>query len=715
MAKAIGIDLGTTNSASCWFDGKVARVLLNPHNEQLTPSVVCCEKFEDDEEPAFHIGRPAVNQARLFPKDTIYSIKRIIGRSFSDENVQRMIELVNYDIEETKEPVAGLAAVVMGGERYLPEDIAAMVLNEIKRYSETALGEPVTHAVVTVPAYFGEPERAATREAGRKAGLVVKTLLPEPTAAALAFGTESPSKDGCFVLVFDLGGGTFDVSILSVVEQDYNVMEVHGDHFLGGDDFDEEIVKLILRHVQEKHDADLSKDLRFRILAKHEAEKAKKALSGSDTVSIIIPEAARLEGKEINVKMRLTRDQFEERIQPYVDRCKMLVNEALSRQNLTPDDITYVLLVGGATAVPAVHRAIERMFGREKVRRDVNPMECVAIGAGILAAKMKGIECPACKTIADESLETCPNCNEPLSVARSALEGIAVTDITTNHFGVQAVHGSDPHAFRIAVPKGTEIPMRESGRITLVTTEDGQRLIRVPVFEGTGSSVLQNARIGVIEYDLPDGLPINHPVNISMHLDRQSIVTVTIDVEGFGWSKEQTLKRELTDETPDEEAPLIDEEEDEEDEAERMLAILETYLERGRRFLLEYDKILSDAQKRRLQNAIETAQEIFDAEQGAKAKEAAINIDHLLTRCGVASLLEQAQLAAHATDEATGKEILGAAEDIKRHAEARNQAMVQKLSMPLASMIKRVYRSQQEVERIGAADRFGGLLRDQQE
>jgi hypothetical protein len=200
-----------------------------------------------------------------------------------------------------------------------------------------------------------------------------------------------------------------------------------------------------------------------------------------------------------------------------------------------------------------------------------------------------------------------------------------------------------------------------------------------------------------------------------MHLDRQSIVTVTIEVEGFGWSTERSLKRDLTDETPGEEEPLIDEEEDEEDESERMLAILETYLERGRRFLLEYDKILSDAQKRRLQNAIETAQEVFDAEQGAKAKEAAINIDHLLARCGVASLLEQAQLAAHATDEATGKEILGAAEDIKRHAEARNQAMVQKLSMPLASMIKRVYRSQQEVERIGAADRFGGLLRDQQE
>ena len=247
MHRAIGIDLGTTNSVACIFDGGSPRILLNPHHEELTPSVVLLEKLDDDDPGTVLVGRPAVNQAKLFPDDTIFSIKRLMGRPFSHENVQKMKERANYRIVESAEPVSGLAAVMLGGECRLPEDISAEVLREIKKYSELALGGEVTHAVITLPAYFGEPERAATREAGRKAGFVVKCLLPEPTAAALAFGAKAQTDKGNFILVFDLGGGTFDISIISVVGQDYNVIEVAGDHFLGGDDFDGKIVDMILR------------------------------------------------------------------------------------------------------------------------------------------------------------------------------------------------------------------------------------------------------------------------------------------------------------------------------------------------------------------------------------------------------------------------------------------------------------------------------------
>ena len=709
MAKAIGIDLGTTNSVSCRFEDDTPRILMNPHNEELTPSVVCCEKLDDDDEGYISIGRSAANQARLFPDDTIYSVKRIIGRSFNDPNVAKMRKLVRFKIVESTEPVAGLAAVKMGGKEYLPEDISAMLLADIKKYSQTAIGDEITHAVITVPAYFGEPEKAATREAGKKAGLVVKTLLPEPTAAALAFGVEADVEKDGFLLVFDLGGGTFDISIISIVGQDYNVMDVHGDHFLGGDDFDNEIVKMILRHIKEKHDTDLTEDSRFRIIAKSEAEKAKKALSAAGSASVLIPEAARIEGKNISVRMKITRAEFQQAIQPYVDRCKKLVDEVLNQQSLKANDIDAVLLVGGSTAIPLVYQAMETIFGKQKVRRDVNPMHCVAIGAGILAERMKGIECPnsECRETCDESLSACPKCNTSLAVARSVLKDMDVTDITTNHFGVQAVRGSDPHTFKVLAEKGTEIPMAESKETTLFTTEENQDLIKVPVFEGMGSSVLQNSRIGVIEYTLPKGLPINHPIHITLQLDRQSIVTVTIKVEGFDWSHEQSLKRELA---AEEKVDLHIDDEGEVGEEERMLAILESYIERAQRFQGEYDGILTTAQKSRLERAIVQGQTVLEDDHGAGAKQVVIEIDGLLSRCGTASLIDQAHIAAHSADGETSTELTNTADELRKHADAGNTAAVQKLSNPLASMIRQVYKKDQEIERIGSADKFGGLL-----
>lgn len=717
MAKAIGIDLGTTNSVAAVFDGSTPKVLLNTQNEKLTPSVVSAESFEGEDEMEIFVGRTAASQAKLYPKDTIFSIKRLMGRPFSNEKVQQWREKVSFEIQESSEPVAGLATVMMGGQAYLPEDVSALILKEVKSYSETALGTEVTHAVVTVPAYFKEPERAATREAGKKAGLIVKTLLPEPTAAAIAFGTETHSE-GSFVLVFDLGGGTFDISILSMVGDDYNVMAVHGDHFLGGDDFDELLVELILEHVLEEHSVDLSGDRRFRIIAKAEAEAAKKSLSSptADSARINIPEAARVGDKVVNVKMKITRQEFENAIASLVDRCKELVHEALDGENLTPDLISDVLLVGGSTWVPLVRRSVEDIFGKEKVRYGVNPMYCVALGAAILAQRMQGIECPKCKQICDESLTQCSKCGESLAAARAVHEGMTVTEITTNQFGVQVVSGTDVYHFKPLVDKGQRLPLDKPGEETLYIADEGQERIRVPVYEGLGSNVTQNTRIGVIDYELPFDLPKNQPVHIKLWLDRQSIVTVTVEVDGYDFKEEQSLKRELIEQTAtddfEDEQPLFDEDEDEGDEQEKQLAILEVYLGRGRQFAADYEHVLTPAQKRRLNQAMTRAQEILDNETADAAMDATMNIDRLMMRCGTASLIDQAHLAADSADMETASQLHQAADELKRLAKRGEAGNVAEASAPLASLIRQVHRKAKGIDKIDAATTYGGLLRD---
>lgn len=715
MTQAIGIDLGTTNSVGCVVQNDQPRVILNTFHEELTPSVVQYEQFDEEDEGIIQVGRPAFNQAKLFPEDTIFSIKRIIGRKFGAENVEKLRELANYEIMESEEPVKGLAAVRMGGKTYLPEDISGMILSNVAKYCGDHLRSDVTHAVITVPAYFGEPEKAATREAGCKAGLVVKTLLPEPTAAALAYGVEAKTE-GSFLLVYDLGGGTFDISIISIVEQNYNVMAVHGDHFLGGDDFDEKIVEKILAHVEDKHGEDLSDNTPFRIVAKREAENAKKILSNAETASILIPEAAEVGDKKINIRMRITREEFEDSIRDLVSRSIDLTREALNSQSLSAEDIDTVLLVGGSTAVPLVRQEIENLFGPDKVRHDVNPMHCVAMGAAIMADRMKGIECPECKEVCDESASQCSNCGASLSAARAALENMEVTEITTNHFGIQAVSGDDPHAFTVLVEKGTEIPMAESRSATLYTTEEDQDRIRLPVYEGLGSSVLQNSRIGVMECDLPVGLPKNHPVDISLKVDRQSIVSVNVAVDEYAFYEEDQLKRELQEEAlppeEEEEESLLPDDDEEVDEAEKMLAILDNFVQRTQHFRDEYREILTDAQDQRLEKAIGEAQDCLDTYDGEHAQRHIITLQQLTMRCGTASVLDQAQIAAGATDEDTADQIQTAARQLRSAAESGDQGRAREITRQLTPVLRSVFARERNVDEIDTAGKFDHLLRD---
>ena len=714
MGKAIGIDLGTTNSVACYFDGHQTRVLLNSHHEELTPSVVGYESF-DEGDGELRVGRDAVNQARLYPQDTIFSVKRLMGRRFADERVQRWRQKVSYPILETTEPDKGLAAVMMGRKQYLPEEVSALLLREIKRYSEAALGAEVSHAVITVPAYFGEPERAATRAAGLRAGLVVKSLLPEPTAAAIAFGhVPQGGDDGQVLLVYDLGGGTFDISIISLVESDYNVMRIGGDQFLGGDDFDAEIVAMILRHVRDKYSVDLSADGRFLVVAKAAAEAAKKSLSspGTEYASIILPEAARAGGKDINVKMKVTRQEFEDAIRPRVEHSRKLVLETLADQGLTPELVSDVLLVGGSTAVPLVQRTLAEVFGESKIRRRVNPMHCVAVGAAILAQRMRGIACPRCEAVCDEALAACPRpeCGASLAAARAVLEGMEVSDITANNFGIQAVAGTDSLAFTVLVPKSERLPMQEPKRKTFYTTEDGQSHIRVPVYEGLGETVTQNTYIGVIEYDLPRELPRGHPIHVEFRLDRQSIVNVTIEVEGLGHRREETLRRGAAPPPDPDEGPLIEDDGEEIDERQKLLANLEVRVTWAGHFLKAYDRILTPPQKARLNQAVGEAQQVLDAEDVDTADRAWRNLEALMSTCGTAFVIEHARLTARAVDEDTAARLNQLADELQGYAEKGDVAAVNRLRDPLAGLIRQAHQKLDTIKDIGDEVSYGGLL-----
>lgn len=706
MGIAIGIDLGTTNSVACYYDGNnQPRVLLNANHEELTPSVVSYQAFdEDDDDAELVVGRPAVNGAKMYHQNTIYSIKRLMGRRFDDKNVQKWKKRINYTIAESQEPEPGLATVMMGGKQYLPEEISAMILSSIKKYSETALGEEVTHAVITIPAYFGEPERRATKEAGKKAGLVVKTLVAEPTAAALAFGNQLQPEEGRFILVFDLGGGTFDISIISQVDNDYNVMEIHGDKFLGGDDFDEEIVKMLLKHIQEKYEVDLSQDSRFHIVAKGEAEAAKKSLSSSDTVSIVVPEAAKANDKPINLKLKISRQEFERAIKPLVQRCKSLVYEAIEQQSLTPDLISDVLLVGGSTAVPLVYQTIESIFGKEKIRREVNPMHCVAMGAAILAHSMKGIECPECQTLCDESETTCHNCGASLAVAQSITDTIELTDITANHFGIEVFSEEKGNTFSVIIERGEVLPMSEPKWKNYYTTEQGQSHLSIPVYEGaSNTNIEKNTKIGTIEYPLPEGLPKKHPVQVGLKLDRQSIVKVTIQVDGKDWGKDEELKR--GDSAPHDSVTKLDDDLEDED-----FITLTYYIQYTKSFLKDYEQILEPRQKERLEQAIEEAEDVLSDEKADK-RNAVNKLYKILSRCGTASLIARAKYAANLTDEVTAYRLNQAAEELKIAAEDGNTIFVEELTDPLLSLVIQVERKYAEIKGIDSST-TGNLLRE---
>ncbi len=505
---AIGIDLGTTNSVAAWCasDCKSARVLATCAGENITPSAVSFKRpRREGREGKILVGRRAVNYAPIAPEETILSIKRLMGRKYDDLEIRKVIDRFSYPVVPGRDSDP-LAYVQLDGKSFSPAEIASLILRRIKEDASQALSDEVTHAVITVPAYFTEAQRAATREAGERAGLVVKKIIDEPTAAALAFGFQTTSSVRHRLLVYDLGGGTFDLSLVHIVTDDhgndqFQALQIGGDYWLGGDDFDRPILEKIIAWVRKETREDPFNDRRFLFIAKRAAEEAKRALSHAGETDVIIAAACEAQGGLVDVDFPLTRNELEKMIRDPVAQSMALVEKALREQNLNPDDVTDVLLVGGATLTPIVVQRLEGLFGAAKIRRTVHPMECIALGAAILAATFQGVECPQCRKLNDESAVVCTDCGHFLSVIRSVDDSGFMEQLITMSLGIAAVRGNQKDALIPILAKGIIYPLREPIELRLQAL--GDRRIVALVYE-RDPVTSRNSYKGIVDYELKD-------------------------------------------------------------------------------------------------------------------------------------------------------------------------------------------------------------------
>ncbi len=517
MGKAIGIDLGTTNSVM-GHKVKDLRVILNQENEDVTRSAVGSYKGQ------VYVGNPAMNYILQAPRDTIISIKRLMGRDFIDPEVQKAKEKKNfifYDIVPPEDGGDGVR-VVMAGKMYSPVEISARILAKLKKDAENRLGEEVDQAVITVPAYFTERQRYATREAGWKAGLKVQQILAEPTAAAIAYGINNLApEDSQTILVYDFGGGTLDISVLQVVGSVFAELNIEGNMWLGGDDFDEQIVKYAEGRIKADYGIDLDHDPMppdkkdtFRLALRREAEKAKIMLSSAHKAHLLL--GGRLEDEEhnlIDVEVEITRSEFERLIEGQVQTSVELVKRALENAQVSKEQIDKVLLVGGSTSVPLVQRTLTEFFGEAKILRDLDPMKCVAQGAAIMAGVLGDrVECPECGGQNDKGAVNCGHCGEEFPFLGGNVTGLP--------YGIQLA-GDE---FSVIIPKNFVYPNPDPKKETFYTRRDNQRRLKVPVYCGDNAKASQNEFQRTVWMLLPPALPGGTPVEVALGLSENGIL-----------------------------------------------------------------------------------------------------------------------------------------------------------------------------------------------
>lgn len=553
----IGIDLGTTYTVAAHIDAGGPRIIYNKENETETRSAV---GFYKDN---ILVGTPAMRRWSIAPKDTIISIKRLMGSAITDPEVIKTKTRVTYEIIKPSDGTDDSVCVLLGGKERSPIDISAMILSKIKRDAEFALGEEVTHAVITVPAFFSEKQKHATREAGIKAGLKVMKILDEPSAAAIAYGVESHEEEAKTVLVYDLGGGTFDISVLMMTAGVFAQITREGDMWLGGDDFDQVIIDYVLQKISQEYGLDFLSDrgpldagLRHRFLAtlKIEAQKAKEALSASSVTEIIIPGILKDSyGNPVDIEAEITKDFFESAIEPIIQKTISLVMKAINGAGLEPGDIDYILMAGNSTCIPKVQDSIEAIFGREKVLRKIHPKQSVALGAAIAAASSPYIECIKCgylnsitnnecekchtSLIETDKRQKCPKCgnpNEPdaktCSSCNKLLNKVKIGGVAPFNYGVQTA-GDE---FNIFIQKNDPIPTPIEKRIiqTFYTRLPNQRTISIPVFggehqEAASKNEKQGKAFAILPPNCPEGLPIR--VKLWLNEDENFDITVYLD------------------------------------------------------------------------------------------------------------------------------------------------------------------------------------------
>jgi len=499
MAKVIGIDLGTTNSCVAVMEGGKPKVIENTEGARTTPSVVA---FTKDGERL--IGQPAKRQAVTNPDNTIFAVKRLIGRRFDDPITKKDTELVPYKIVKGAN---GDAWVQAGGKDYSPSQISAFILQKMKETAEAYLGETVTQAVITVPAYFNDAQRQATKDAGQIAGLEVLRIINEPTAAALAYGLEK--EEGKTIAVYDLGGGTFDVSILEIGDGVFEVKSTNGDTFLGGEDFDAKIVNWLADKFKEKEGIDLRTDRLALQRLKEAAEKAKIELSSAQTTEINQPFiTARMEGgatTPLHLVVTLTRAELEKLVGDLVDRTIDPCKKALKDAGIDAKDIADVVLVGGQTRMPLVREKVKEFFGRDP-HTGVNPDEVVAMGAAIQAGVLQG-----------------------------DVKDVLLLDVTPLSLGIETLGG----VFTRMIDRNTTIPTKKSQVFS--TAEDNQNAVTIRVFQGEREMAADNKILG--QFDLvgippaPRGVP---QIEVTFDIDANGIVNVSAKDKGTG--KEQQIR-----------------------------------------------------------------------------------------------------------------------------------------------------------------------------
>jgi molecular chaperone DnaK len=496
MAKIIGIDLGTTNSVVAVMEGDQPKVLINAQGSRLTPSVVA---FTEKGERL--VGQTAKHQQVTNPKNTIFSIKRFMGRRRKE--VAQEEKMVPYEIVGGPDD---FVKVKVRGKEYTPEQISAFILQDLKKTAEDYLGEKVTDAVITVPAYFNDAQRKATKDAGEIAGLKVLRVLPEPTAAALAYGLDKKKNEK--ILVFDLGGGTFDVSVLDVGEGVFEVLSINGNTHLGGDDFDEELINYLAEEFRKQEGIDLRKDPMALQRLKEAAEKAKIELSNAMETTVNLPFITADQNGPKHLQMTLTRAKFEQLISALVEKTRQPVIDALKDAGLAPEKIDEVVLVGGSTRVPMVQKLVKELFKGKEPNRSVNPDEVVAIGAAIQGG-----------------------------IATGEVKDILVLDATPLSLGVETLGG----VMTALIPRNTTIPT--SKKEVFSTAADNQSAVTINVLQGEREFARDNRLLGQFNLEgipaAPRGVP---QIEVTFNVDVNGILTVQAKDLGTGKENKITVQ-----------------------------------------------------------------------------------------------------------------------------------------------------------------------------